>query len=348
MCRNIRPLYNFEPPATQEEAHDAALQFVRKVSGFTQAREGQRGGVRARRRRDHRGDDGAARRPRDERAAQGPRGRGGQGARPVGAALRRVGGSRAVASRIRQGASRLLCLSCAFTGELGSGASRPSPRCWCRRSPRPRPAATGRSRASTASSGARRRPATTCASRPRSARRPRATTRWRRRAAARRAAPSAPTCASRGSSGARRCPGDRVCVTPATWQQVHDDNLTAGARRNALRVKSGPTRDDTSAPRYWVRADGINVGMARVGAVRARRPRRRASPGPCAPARNPTGPGGAALHQTALPAAAAHAGLRRSASRTRLAALVLAAPRRHGLRRPLGRNRPAFWSQDDH
>jgi hypothetical protein len=35
MCRNIRPLYNFEPPATHEEAHDAALQYVRKVSGFT-------------------------------------------------------------------------------------------------------------------------------------------------------------------------------------------------------------------------------------------------------------------------------------------------------------------------
>jgi hypothetical protein len=35
MCRNIRPLYNFSPPATQEEAHDAALQYVRKVSGFT-------------------------------------------------------------------------------------------------------------------------------------------------------------------------------------------------------------------------------------------------------------------------------------------------------------------------
>jgi hypothetical protein len=35
MCRNIRPLYNFEPPATQEEVRDAALQYVRKVSGFT-------------------------------------------------------------------------------------------------------------------------------------------------------------------------------------------------------------------------------------------------------------------------------------------------------------------------
>ena len=35
MCRNIRPLYNFEPPATHDEVHDAAVQFVRKVSGFT-------------------------------------------------------------------------------------------------------------------------------------------------------------------------------------------------------------------------------------------------------------------------------------------------------------------------
>jgi hypothetical protein len=35
MCRNIRPLYNFEPPATHEEVHDASLQFIRKISGFT-------------------------------------------------------------------------------------------------------------------------------------------------------------------------------------------------------------------------------------------------------------------------------------------------------------------------
>ena len=33
MCRNIRQLHNFEPPATQEEVEDAALQFVRKISG---------------------------------------------------------------------------------------------------------------------------------------------------------------------------------------------------------------------------------------------------------------------------------------------------------------------------
>jgi hypothetical protein len=35
MCRNIRPLYNFDPPATDEEVRAAALQYVRKVSGFT-------------------------------------------------------------------------------------------------------------------------------------------------------------------------------------------------------------------------------------------------------------------------------------------------------------------------
>jgi hypothetical protein len=33
MCRNIRTLHNFDPPATREEAHDAALQYVRKISG---------------------------------------------------------------------------------------------------------------------------------------------------------------------------------------------------------------------------------------------------------------------------------------------------------------------------
>ena len=35
MCRNIRTLFNFQPPATQAEIQDASLQFVRKLSGFT-------------------------------------------------------------------------------------------------------------------------------------------------------------------------------------------------------------------------------------------------------------------------------------------------------------------------
>ena len=36
MCRNIRTLFNFEPPANEEEIHASALQFVRKLSGFNQ------------------------------------------------------------------------------------------------------------------------------------------------------------------------------------------------------------------------------------------------------------------------------------------------------------------------
>ena len=35
MCRNIHTLHNFEPPATEDEVRDAALQYVRKISGFT-------------------------------------------------------------------------------------------------------------------------------------------------------------------------------------------------------------------------------------------------------------------------------------------------------------------------
>ena len=58
MCRNIRPLYNFEPPATTDEVQAAALQYVRKISGFNppsqanaeafdQGRPGRRGGLLA-------------------------------------------------------------------------------------------------------------------------------------------------------------------------------------------------------------------------------------------------------------------------------------------------------------
>ena len=35
MCRNIRTLYNFEPPATDDEVRASALQYVRKISGFS-------------------------------------------------------------------------------------------------------------------------------------------------------------------------------------------------------------------------------------------------------------------------------------------------------------------------
>ena len=37
MCRNIKPLFNFEPPVTAEEIRAASLQFVRKISGFNKA-----------------------------------------------------------------------------------------------------------------------------------------------------------------------------------------------------------------------------------------------------------------------------------------------------------------------
>jgi hypothetical protein len=43
MCRNIRPLFNFDPPATDDEVRAAALQYVRKISGFTAPSAANRG-----------------------------------------------------------------------------------------------------------------------------------------------------------------------------------------------------------------------------------------------------------------------------------------------------------------
>ncbi len=43
MCRNIKPLYHFDPPATDDEIRAAALQFVRKVSGFTKPSQANQG-----------------------------------------------------------------------------------------------------------------------------------------------------------------------------------------------------------------------------------------------------------------------------------------------------------------
>ena len=91
MCRNIRTLHNFEPPATDDEVRASALQYVRKISGFTKPSQANAeafeqavdavAGV----------SDAAARPARDGRAAQGPRGRGGQGARSrSAAAVRRL------------------------------------------------------------------------------------------------------------------------------------------------------------------------------------------------------------------------------------------------------------------
>src|ERR1700730_14015902 len=43
MCRNIRPLYNFDPPVTAEEIRAASLQFVRKISGFNKPSKANEG-----------------------------------------------------------------------------------------------------------------------------------------------------------------------------------------------------------------------------------------------------------------------------------------------------------------
>ncbi len=43
MCRNIKPLYHFDPPATDDEIRAAALQFVRKVSGFNKPSQTNQG-----------------------------------------------------------------------------------------------------------------------------------------------------------------------------------------------------------------------------------------------------------------------------------------------------------------
>jgi hypothetical protein len=47
MCRNIRPLFNFDPPVTGEEVRAASLQFVRKISGFTKPSKANEGAFQA-------------------------------------------------------------------------------------------------------------------------------------------------------------------------------------------------------------------------------------------------------------------------------------------------------------
>ena len=84
MCRNIKTLFNFEPPATDDEVRDAALQFVRKLSGTTQAVEAQRGGVRPRRRPDRGGRPRTAGLDGNVAATREPRRGSRQGARQDG------------------------------------------------------------------------------------------------------------------------------------------------------------------------------------------------------------------------------------------------------------------------
>ncbi len=88
MCRNIKTLHNFEPPATDEEVYAAALQYVRKVSGSTKpSKANEEVFLRA-------VDEVAhittllLEGPRHRRAPARPRGRGREGARPGGEAIR--------------------------------------------------------------------------------------------------------------------------------------------------------------------------------------------------------------------------------------------------------------------
>ena len=103
MCRNIRTLFNFEPPATEDEIRASALQFVRKLSGFNLPSKANEDAFND---AVEEVSDAARRLLRsletDEPAAR-PRGRGREGARPGARAiclggLRRVSGPSAPAS----------------------------------------------------------------------------------------------------------------------------------------------------------------------------------------------------------------------------------------------------------
>ena len=114
MCRNIRTLHNFDPPATAEEAHDAALQYVRKISGSAKP---SKANAEAFDRAVEAVTDAtlqSALRARERRPAEGPRGRGRQGPRPQRPALRgliRAGsrheGAGLVIGGVQRGAWRL-------------------------------------------------------------------------------------------------------------------------------------------------------------------------------------------------------------------------------------------------
>ena len=79
MCRNIKPLFNFEPPVTDDEVRAASLQFVRKISGFTKPSQANEAAFEAAIEEITRGFVAADARADDWRAAEEPRGRSGEG-----------------------------------------------------------------------------------------------------------------------------------------------------------------------------------------------------------------------------------------------------------------------------
>ena len=78
MCRNIKMLFNFDPPVTPEEVRAASLQFVRKISGFHKPSKANEAGVRGGGGWDCGGFDGADGGSRDDGSGEEPGGRGGE------------------------------------------------------------------------------------------------------------------------------------------------------------------------------------------------------------------------------------------------------------------------------
>ena len=94
MCRNIRALHNFDPPATNDEVHAAALQYVRKVSGTTKPSAANQAAFDRAVHEIAHITGPPARGPGDLGAAEGPRARGREGAGPQRRALRAPPGTR--------------------------------------------------------------------------------------------------------------------------------------------------------------------------------------------------------------------------------------------------------------
>ena len=90
MCRNIRTLYNFEPPASEDEVRGAALQYVRKISGFTKPSQANAAAFERAIEEVAEISGRLLERARHLGAAEGPRGRGGEAQGTERAALRGV------------------------------------------------------------------------------------------------------------------------------------------------------------------------------------------------------------------------------------------------------------------
>jgi hypothetical protein len=87
MCRNIKNLFNFDPPVTEEEVRAASLQFVRKISGFNKPSKANEGPFQT-----AIGFDAAAAFAGDDGAAEESRGRGDEGEGAVGGEIRGLEG----------------------------------------------------------------------------------------------------------------------------------------------------------------------------------------------------------------------------------------------------------------